>query len=546
VRAAVANAPFSRDFEKERPIFPFAVSDSAQIRADSPAYTAVRSVFVTGGGAMSIVSLFPDSSKLQNVDRDAFEREVAARFGLVPNFFRSAPDAPHVIREMWAFAKSAYLDSPIPTLFKERLFVYLSRFCEARYCITRHCGFLLGLGRSAGDPNAQAMTIGQVIRLLQRPIPTAQSTDGALARLEALAEPVDWPSPETSYDDDLLTAATVLFLQPATAGRAKQALRIALGGEKFELLIGFLTFIRSAHYWTLMHPELALEDDVKELLREHEALARMLREDTEAGRCEMGTRLFEELQSLRDLNSRQELEAAKRKLEEVGLRKDLLLKEVDHRVKNSLQIVSGLLHLQASAAGAAASQFHNAAARVTAIAAIHEQLHKYDYVGTLALDQYLVDLCRGIAEASSSPDRAWTLTVDADPLTITTAIAMPLGLVVNELVTNAIQHSRPAGEGGSVHIMLKDNGNNFSIAVSDQGDGPVSAQTGKAGARHSGLGTRIVATLCRQIEGVVTRDRSASGYAVTVTVPQHDADLQAAGAITGIAQHSVADRPAPH
>jgi hypothetical protein len=69
--------------------------------------------------------------------------------------------------------------------------------------------------------------------------------------------------PETSYDEDLLTSTTVLFLQPARANRAKRALRIALGAEKFELLIGFLTFIRSAHYWTLMHPELAFEDDIK-------------------------------------------------------------------------------------------------------------------------------------------------------------------------------------------------------------------------------------------------------------------------------------------
>ena len=119
---------------------------------------------------MSIVPLFPDT-KSGNTGQEDFEREVAARFGLVPNFFRSTPDAPFVMRELWLFAKSAYLDAPIPTLFKERLFVYLSRFCEVRYCITRHCGFLLGLGRAAGDPDAQAMTITQVIRLLQRPVP---------------------------------------------------------------------------------------------------------------------------------------------------------------------------------------------------------------------------------------------------------------------------------------------------------------------------------------------------------------------------------------
>src|SRR5580658_4100165 len=146
------------------------------------------------------VSLFRHASSPRNIDQEEFEREVAARFGLVPNFFRSAPDAPYVTRDLWAFAKSAYLDSPIPTLFKERLFVYLSRFCEVRYCVTRHCGFLLGLGRAAGDPNAQAMTIGQVIRLLQRPVPTDELTREALARLEVIAEPIEWPSPETSYD----------------------------------------------------------------------------------------------------------------------------------------------------------------------------------------------------------------------------------------------------------------------------------------------------------------------------------------------------------
>jgi hypothetical protein len=79
----------------------------------------------------------------------------------------STPDAPEIIERLWGFAASAYLDNPIPTLFKERLFVFLSRFCPIRYCIVCHCGFLVGYGHSAGDPAAPAQTVEQVIKLFQ-------------------------------------------------------------------------------------------------------------------------------------------------------------------------------------------------------------------------------------------------------------------------------------------------------------------------------------------------------------------------------------------
>jgi BrxA len=65
-------------------------------------------------------------------DLGPFHREVTRRFGLIPRFFMSAPDAPEIVEKLWDFAKSAYLDSPIPSLFKERLFVFLSRFCQVR------------------------------------------------------------------------------------------------------------------------------------------------------------------------------------------------------------------------------------------------------------------------------------------------------------------------------------------------------------------------------------------------------------------------------
>ena len=77
---------------------------------------------------------------------DGFSTEVRERFGVLPNFFCTAASAPGLIEKLWGFAKSGYLDNPLPSLFKERLFVHLSRFCEIRYCIVRHVGFLIGEG----------------------------------------------------------------------------------------------------------------------------------------------------------------------------------------------------------------------------------------------------------------------------------------------------------------------------------------------------------------------------------------------------------------
>jgi hypothetical protein len=124
----------------------------------------------------------------------AFRREVADRFGVLPNFFCSADAAPGLIEELWKFARSAYLDSPLPSLFKERLFVHLSRFCRVRYCIVRHVGFLIGQGRPAGDARAPVDTVDHVIELLRRPVPEDPALSGSLARLERM--PSGGPLPE--------------------------------------------------------------------------------------------------------------------------------------------------------------------------------------------------------------------------------------------------------------------------------------------------------------------------------------------------------------
>lgn len=172
--------------------------------------------------------------------------DVEDRLGVLPNFFRSSGAAPEVAQHLWAFAKFGYLDNPLPSLFKERLFVHLSRFCSVRYCIVRHAGFLLGRGRPAGDASAPPHTIGQVAALLRRQGRLeGRVLDAALARLEAQAEP-SLPDPESRLEEDVFAAATEIFLDPARAATSRRALGAALGPRNLELLTAYLAFIRTA------------------------------------------------------------------------------------------------------------------------------------------------------------------------------------------------------------------------------------------------------------------------------------------------------------
>jgi len=220
-----------------------------------------------------------------------FRREVADRFGVLPNFFCSADAAPGLVEELWKFAKSAYLDSPLPSVFKERLFVHLSRFCEIRYCIVRHVGFLIGQGRPAGDADAESETVEHVIEMLRRPVPEGPALTKVLERLERLSLGGQLPERRSEREADLFDALTSMFLSPRDSARARVAVRAAVGDATFELLVAYLAFIRTAHYWTEMHPELTYEPDMAELLRCHGELADLLLDKSEAELVHGGVRL---------------------------------------------------------------------------------------------------------------------------------------------------------------------------------------------------------------------------------------------------------------
>jgi signal transduction histidine kinase len=271
-----------------------------------------------------------------------FHAEVTHRFGILPNFFRSANAAQELIQELWGFAKAGYLNNPMPSVFKERLFVWLSRFCPMRYCIVRHVGFLLGngYGHAAGDATAHPQSIDEVVRLLRRPTPWQRDMAPVYEFLEGQTNPdQDWPDSGSQLEDAIFACAAVMFIEPARSERARRAVQHAVNERRFEFFSGCLAFIRTAHYWTMLHPEIEAEEDMRLLLRKHEVLARLLSEDSESDRCEMSERVFEELTTLRELHERQELEAAKRALEVKDRQKDQFIAVLAHELRNPLATI---------------------------------------------------------------------------------------------------------------------------------------------------------------------------------------------------------------
>ena len=232
------------------------------------------------------------------------EHEVAQRFGLLPNFFRLSSSDPKITENLWGFAKFAYLDNPMPSLFKERLFVYLSRFCEVRYCIARHVGFLVGYGYPAGDSSCLPQKVESILPLLRRPLPRGDELLPVVAVLAEFDSTLSsFPAPDSAGEQALFACATHAFLQTPHAAQAHGALRRALGSLHLEQLNLFLAFVRTAHYWTKLHPELVLEEDVSQLLTAHETLAECILKDPEAQPDSLSVQVAADMASLRKLQN---------------------------------------------------------------------------------------------------------------------------------------------------------------------------------------------------------------------------------------------------
>jgi PAS domain S-box-containing protein len=239
------------------------------------------------------------NSQFATVVAPELQQRVNDRFGVLPNFFRLSPETPEITEKLWGFAQAAYLDNPLPSVFKERLFVHLSRFCSVRYCIARHTGFLVGLGRPAGDKDARPESVGDVVKLLRRPFPRGTDLRPRLSLCSKCPALVDMPTADTQMEDGLFSLASHVFLQTADAPECLDVLERLLGAARLQYLLLFLAFVRAAHYWTRVHPEIQFEDDIKQLLETHEALASCILDDPEASADSVTQSILDELPALR-------------------------------------------------------------------------------------------------------------------------------------------------------------------------------------------------------------------------------------------------------
>jgi two-component sensor histidine kinase len=213
--------------------------------------------------------------------------------------------------------------------------------------------------------------------------------------------------------------------------------------------------------------------------------------------------------SVRDLTERQRMEEAlTRSLHE----KDTLLREVHHRVKNNLQIVSSLLTMQAQnlGDGPAAGALTEAVHRVRSMAFVHRQLYGTDHLARVDLGAYAQALGQSLV---SSLDPAATVAFAVEPVEVAVDTAVPCGLVLNELLTNALKHGRSPDGSCHLRVEVRGDGDGFVLSVGDRGPG-----FAPRSAAPTSLGMQLIRTLGRQVRGKVEMVNEG-GAVVRIRVP---------------------------
>lgn len=198
-------------------------------------------------------------------------------------------------------------------------------------------------------------------------------------------------------------------------------------------------------------------------------------------------------QALERAGFRRETKLANELVKQERDRAELLLREVNHRVGNSLGLAVALIRMQASLIKdpVAVQALQETQARINAIGNVHRHLYVNNQVGSVQVDVYLASLLDELQLSMRDDTRPHTVVLDAQRVYLSTDKVVTLGLIVSELVTNAFKYAYPAGQAGEIRVRLFRQGCKISLRVEDEGRGfdPAGPATG------TGLGSRIISAM---------------------------------------------------
>ncbi len=207
---------------------------------------------------------------------------------------------------------------------------------------------------------------------------------------------------------------------------------------------------------------------------------------------------------LRRINRNLRQEIARRKRTEESLtqaveERDVLLRELHHRVKNNLQTITSLLSLQVSRAGddSQKSALRDLEDRVRAIAMVHSLLHRSS-VGQVAFGDYAESVCHGLAQTYGLSERI-AIHVSPSEITLGPDRAIPLGLILTELASNALKHAFPDDRPGTIRVSMETRDGTATLHVSDDGIGMPENPAEESGT--SSMGLELVGILAEQLDG---------------------------------------------
>jgi two-component sensor histidine kinase len=230
-----------------------------------------------------------------------------------------------------------------------------------------------------------------------------------------------------------------------------------------------------------------------------------------------------ELRDATTRRQRKEAEEALRKnvvkLESALAEKTVLLKEVHHRVKNNLAMISSLLALKADATlnGEARQVLEDCQRQVHSIATIHEHLYGNDRLDRIDFASYVGQLVHQLYEAGACAADRISVQMDIAPLELAIGQAVPCALILNELLLNTFKHAFPGGRYGEVRISFGETGTaDLELAVEDNG---VGSSVGLDMVNSKSLGLRIVGILTKQLDGFIEK-QPAPGTRIVLRFPR--------------------------